>query len=425
MEQKKGLSVKVDETIENFLQFLGRYAFTVSSIIRHPLSPEKLLNDYEQTPHAYVRPLTFLTIGAFCFSLLISVFPEGIRALPYILFETANVKGLIKDRWKDAFSVTTLFTTGLPTILTIVLLSRVSGKFLYKDPARRLKWFHLNCYVFGGQMISIFTIFFLDTVVDSVLILIPTLSKIQLTDQVLSWLGLSLILSMVGVAVICPLVALVAGNVKLGRVLQLRSGNTKPVFYAVSYFLLVFYTYPAVASLLPSLESKYFPKPKPEGRIIGYSAEQYFLNKELYSFEFSILIDNPSSEDFPIEIEPYYIEFHWGISEKEPDEVWELNSSKALLKEPLSKTNIAIVPKNTKLQMLIKMEDVPLSVIYCEASSLAKNQNDANGEGPLNTFNLHVKLDGIKETFLIDLEDFFALDFFEAEEISKRCSKVR
>lgn len=421
MERIKGLSVKIDETIEHFLLFLGRYGQTVYSIARYPLSPQRLLNDYEQTTHSFVRPLTFLTIGAFCFSLLISVFPKGIEALPYILFEADSVKALLKERWKDAFSITTLFTTGMPTILTVVLISKLSGKLFYKDAVIRTKWFHLNCYAFGGQMILIFAIFFLDAAIESFVILVPSLEDIQLNDEAFAWLGGSLLLATIFVALFCPLLVLASGYFKLSMLGQLNSATIRGIILAICYYIFALYMYPAIASLLPSLEEKYFPAPEPEGRIVGYKSEIFSPEKDLYSFDFSLLIDNPLDKDFSMEIEPHEIEFQWGIDADEPEESWALHGSTVSLKEPFSLTNIAIIRKNTKEKLLIGLDGVELARIYCEAAVLSQAQDDSHVEGLLNSLSLRIEIDGIDETQLVDMDEFFSSDFIEIDEILVLC----
>ncbi len=426
MDKPKRISVRVDESVENFLGFIVRYFSTLFVIILHPLSPQKLLNQIDAEPPLYVRPLTFLAIGAFSFSLIINVFPKGLEGLIYIMWDADGVKSQIRDNWQQAFSLTTLLISGMPVIFSVVALSSLSGKFIFNDHPFQKKWFEINCYVFGFQSVSFLILFSLDTLLESVVIVVPWISEIKVSENSLSFFFLILLGLSAIVTLVWPAILLSTTFIKLKEIYAFRKKVLNGILIVLVYYPLGLFLYPGFASILPSLDERYFTSPEPSMSLVSFTSDKFEPTVNFYRLRVGLEITNPTSEDIVYALENTDFKFHWGESDTPPKSYWDLQDAEIKLVEPQSDVKRLIVPKNSVKKFVAELYNVELAKIACEVVQLMTSQDanidyNSSNNAPLSTFNFIYELGAIKETLLIDVEDIFGLEFHESEKMQKIC----
>ena len=157
--QKKRMSVQIDETIEGFLKFLFRYLQTFPQVLLSTFRPELLLKESAADPPKIVKPLTYLSLGAFAFALMMEAYPSGLSGMIDLIWVTDDIRGTVRDGWKEAISITTLVTKGFPILVTVGAAGGVFGRLLFRDAIDQQRWRHLTCYAFGFQTALLFLLF--------------------------------------------------------------------------------------------------------------------------------------------------------------------------------------------------------------------------------------------------------------------------
>lgn len=155
----KTLSDRIEETVEGLLRFALRLSRTIGVILFKPIVCDKLLLCTDDRPRRYVRPLTFLAIGGFIFSIIISVYPKGFLGLVNIFWFDDEVGETIFDRWQEAVSITGLLLAAFPALLTVSAGAALAGQVI-RSPQRRSEFFSLSCYLFGYQCFLLFSFLF-------------------------------------------------------------------------------------------------------------------------------------------------------------------------------------------------------------------------------------------------------------------------
>lgn len=425
MEKPKRISVKIDETIDNFLSFIYRYFATLFIICKSPFSPEIILNSLDSEPPRYVKPLTFLAIGAFSFSLIIAVFPVGLHGLAYMIYDISEIKAQIRANWKQAISVTSLLISGMPTIFAVVALAKISGKFFFKDYQRKQRWFEINCYVFGFQTVFFLFLFTLDSLLESVAVILPLVKEIPISDDLLSYFLITFFAITALVTLIWPPLLLSVTFNKLFDHSNSKSHLVRAGAIFILYYPLCLFFYPGVASILPSLEGKYFPKAEITVQLHDFKPELYLQHMDTFRFVVGFEIENPTTKDSTYILESTDFSFEWGVSEQEFHDGWDLQSAKAVLIEPASIANRFIVQKQSTKNFVARIESTELKEIFCEAVNLEIEQDKLrlnSNSSSLNTFNLVFELGGSESTLLVDIEDFFGVEFDEFERMSVICN---
>jgi hypothetical protein len=303
-DEKKSVSLKIDETIESVLGFLGRYFKTLGRLTIRPYDPQPLLAAAATSPPVFVPPLTFLTIGAFLFALLIDVYPRGFAGLVDFIWMTEEIRGNVRERWKDAFTPTTLITAGLPTVIAITSIAALAGRLLLREAADRTAWFNAACYAFGYQTAAIFLIISLESLHAGLEIAFPFLSAIRLGDQGASAIALTILAIAVAAALFVPLVLLSATLIALGNQRRLR--RIAMLSAAFVFWAAAQYFYAAVASVLPELSARYFPKARP--RIMIFEEIAAARDRRAAAFTFQLLVENKTDEDVLVELDPHRID---------------------------------------------------------------------------------------------------------------------
>jgi hypothetical protein len=158
-EQPKTLSDKIEETIEGVLRFGARFSRTAAVMLFRPLTCERTLLRAEHVEKRYVRPLSFLAIGGFVFSLTISVYPKGFLGLINIIWFGEEVGQTVLNRWQEAMSISGLLIAAFPVLFTVALGAHLAGLAIRSDLGRA-EFFSLNCYLFGYQYFLLFSFFF-------------------------------------------------------------------------------------------------------------------------------------------------------------------------------------------------------------------------------------------------------------------------
>jgi hypothetical protein len=165
-DPSRTLSDKVEETIEGVLRFAVRFFRTLVIILFRPLACERILLGAMRSNRTLVRPLTFLAIGGFVFSLTISVYPKGFLGLINIIWYDEEINKVISERWQEALSVTGLIIAAFPVLLTVSACAGLVGRAL--SPGHRSQFLALNSYLFGYQYFLLFSFFFF-TILQAVL----------------------------------------------------------------------------------------------------------------------------------------------------------------------------------------------------------------------------------------------------------------
>jgi hypothetical protein len=158
-ESTKTLTDRIEETIEGILRFVIRFFRTVIVILFIPWASDRILLRADQSKKEYVRPLTFLAIGGFVFSVTISVYPKGFLGLIDIVWYNEQINETILQRWQEALSVTGLVIAAFPILLTVTTGAALAG-LAFQSSWRREEFFSLNCYFFGYQYFLLFSYFF-------------------------------------------------------------------------------------------------------------------------------------------------------------------------------------------------------------------------------------------------------------------------
>ena len=158
-DQSKTLTDRVEETIDGALRFVIRFFRTVTVILFIPWASDRILLATNQNKKKYVRPLTFLAIGGFVFSVTISVYPKGFLGLINIVWYNEEIGETILSRWNEALSVTGLIIAAFPILLTVSAGAALAG-LVFRSTWRRDEFFSLNCYFFGYQYFLLFSYFF-------------------------------------------------------------------------------------------------------------------------------------------------------------------------------------------------------------------------------------------------------------------------
>ena len=156
---EKTLSDKIEDTIEGVLRFAVRFARTVAVILATPWKCDRILLEADRRDKRFVRPLTFLAIGGFVFSVTISVYPKGLLGLINIIWFSDEISAVILSRWQEALSVTGLLIAAFPVLLTVTSVAALAGQ-TFRSEKRRSEFLSLNCYLFGYQYFLFFSFFF-------------------------------------------------------------------------------------------------------------------------------------------------------------------------------------------------------------------------------------------------------------------------
>ncbi len=318
--ERKALSLRIDETIESVLHFLIRYFRTLGRLTVSPHRPEILVSQVGLANSAYVPPLTFLTIGAFLFALLIDVYPRGFAGLVDFVWMTDEIRANVSKRWKDAFSPTTLITAGLPTVLAVTSIAAASGRLLLRDLSDREKWFSAICYAFGYQTAAVFIVISLDSVYQALVIAFPVLDAIRLRELLAGYVPLLVIGAMVLAALLVPLA--VIGAMLHGMLRPRGMRRAWVALLATLCWAATQYFYAAAASVLPELAARYFPKSQPKFMIFEEIAPVG--ERERGGLSFRMLVENPTDEDVVLELSPSDLELRLarGPDEQEPLDRW-------------------------------------------------------------------------------------------------------
>jgi hypothetical protein len=348
-DPKKSASLKVDETIEAVLRFLLRYLRTLGRLTCHPRQAMPLLADQEADPPVVIRPLTFLTIGAFLFALLIDVYPEG-RIYDYI-WVAGEIRENVNKRWKEAISLTTLITAGLPTIIATAVVGAASARLFFRDQLQRSAWFDLTCYAVGYQTAMVFVILSLESVVSGLVIVFPWLERIALPDALQGWLSLALLVTLAAASIVVPLL-LLASFLVAARHPPTRGKAAAVLLAALAYWVAAQYVYTAVASVLPQLNSRYFPKPVADAYALD--SPRYDMNGDRVRISFAFLIENKTDEDVLLELDGTSFEIHLarGPDQPKPEMSWRsdgvagdaADAASGKVRRVIAKKSKAIVP---------------------------------------------------------------------------------
>ncbi len=389
-QEKKSVSLKIDETIEGVLKFLLRYCRTLGRISRFPHRPDSLLYDVEANPPVIVRPLTFLTIGAFLFALLIDVYPRGFAGLVDFIWMTDEIRDNVSKRWKDAISVTTLITAGLPTVVTVSLLAAGAGRLFFRRPADRDAWFDAACYAFGYQTAVIFLIFSLDSLYTGLGIAFPFVSGLKIPEPVQSPLALGVLAAVVAAALFVPLILLAGSLLSLWG--PKRLGRTAAIAAALVFWAATQYLYAGIASVLPELNARYFPEAKPKAMIFEEILRDDGGGAPVLVFQ--LLLENKTDDDVLVELAPHRLEVHLARApeDKQPLEVWRASGWELARRDTTEDSRRFIAAKKSRSIFAMRARGFDLAAM-CKAFAAARKRDAENPQFRGALVNLYLSAD--------------------------------
>jgi len=386
----KMLSVKIDRTIEGFLLFVIRYFVTILHILRHPLSPQLILNKSADNPAVFVQPLTFLAIGAFVFSLLIGVYPAGFSGMLDLIWFVDELKQSVRNNWQYAISVTSLITTGMPVIFTITGISALIGKLLFRDAGIRSIWFKANCYAFGFQSITLFFVFSLDSVVYATVAMFPFLENIKIDEGFANPIMIALLLSVVVVSIVWPVLFVCASLIKLKLI---NKPKVSQIYWLIGviYCFGIQYLYAGAASVLPNLEKRFFTEEKiqPSMEVVRVEGGQYVKSQDDFFFVTEIIVDNNLDHSLIVDIvnDEFLLSFNSDDCDPLADErclnsvvnefsvPWYIKQNNIELLDPVGNSKIIVIKAGEVGKFTIKLGVTNFKNIYCEVLNIENSQS--------------------------------------------------
>lgn len=156
--EKPTISESIEQTVEGVLRFGLRFLRTTWVIFRHPLKVGELLLDADPTNKEYVLPLSYLTLGGFIFTLVISAYPFGLLNIVDLIWFDKEITSILHKRGSEALSVAGLITAAFPVFISVILLASLGSRIFEKE--RRVQFQTLNYYLFGYQTLLFFFMFF-------------------------------------------------------------------------------------------------------------------------------------------------------------------------------------------------------------------------------------------------------------------------
>lgn len=415
----KSLSVKIDDTIEGLLLFLLRFFATHGHIALKPYRSNILTGSLQKDPPPYTRPLTFLAIGAFLFSLLIDVYPAGFSGLMDLMWFGDEFKVNLSERWMEALTLTTLITTGLPVILTVSLLAGVSSRLLFKDETSRSYWFAINCYSFGYWITLLFILMSIDTLLSGVVILLPFLDGIVIPETISTPLLVLGLLTIVVLVIIVPLVLITNSYFELRELVTLRSKIIAFPFVLV-YWLVGVYLIAQSASVVPDLTNTYFPKAVPEVMIFEEMKSEHHPDSDSVDIYFQVIVENKTQKDLLLELTHSQLSIDLSTGPGDPTiQSWPADNLILLSARNKLKTNRTIISKESNQLIDLKMTIFGWRDFYCQSYRLITENEQKISSGELDeayqrlrlTFepNFRLRIDrSVKIDRMIDHEELFS-----------------
>ncbi len=398
MDQTKGISIKIDEAIESFLKFSFRYLSTFWLLLISPHKPQKILNHGMDNPPTYVRPLTFLSIGAFFFTLLISVYPVGLTGILDLIWFIDEIKEEVRKNWQKALSVSNLFVMGMPAIVTITGFSSLIGRLLFKNPGARVRWFEANCYIFGFQMLVLFLCLSLDSVLYGLSMLFPAFDPDSYgTEGLFSTIIMSLFFCVVLAGLLWPYIFLGACLFKL-KEFVLTKNRPLLIIITLVYGLGMQYLYTASASVFPGLEQKYLDEIKEE--VITPVANLQVLSIEVDSGDregkinmaIESLLINPYERDLYLDFNDLDVELFIGLNDDDQEKIWNGEFVKLDKQSNKANSNTLIIEAKSlapiEMQFSFSLNDIRSA--FC----ILNRENTQARKDELSIKSLYLSLDG-------------------------------
>ena len=218
--EDKTISERIEGVVDGILRFLIRLVRTSWVILTRPFGWTTILEDADPAERKFILPLTYLVLGGFIYTLIISVYPTGFTNLLDILWFDEEIGQTLKARLKEATSITGLIAAAFPVFLTVTIFAGVAG-LLIKDQEHRQTFRRINYYAFGFHCMALFSpllvLMFLEiatTVIQGPYVE-PTLNP-EILDA-LSFVILAGVIGIVLVALVTPLVSLTVWRVRTGK----------------------------------------------------------------------------------------------------------------------------------------------------------------------------------------------------------------
>lgn len=258
------ISEAIESSVESILNFALRLVRTTWVMFRHPLRGVQIIAAEDTQSRNFILPLTFLAIGGFCFTLVISAYPFGLLNLFDIIWFSDDIPKIILERINEAFTISGLLITAFPVFVCVTICAGLAQRVL-APKHERATFLRLSYYAFGYQAFVFFlpliAIVFADVLVSAINgPYVVGLISDTASDAIANTISIAGALMMLS-GIVLPLTALTYWRFQFvqsdpSTANYLRLGMT-PVFVVLVFGLVTY------ASSLPTLFNEMFDEPAP------------------------------------------------------------------------------------------------------------------------------------------------------------------
>ena len=149
------ISEAIENSVVGILNFALRLLRTTWVMFRRPLSGIQRIAAADTQSRIFVLPLTFLAIGGFCFTLVISAYPFGVLNLFDIIWFSDDISKIVFERINEAFTISGLLLTAFPVFVCVTICAGLAQGILSAKP-ERATFLRLSYYAFGYQTFVFF-----------------------------------------------------------------------------------------------------------------------------------------------------------------------------------------------------------------------------------------------------------------------------
>lgn len=167
MSGNQSISERIEAAVHGLLSFFARFSRTTWTIFRYPLTGIQRVAVADPGSRTYVLPLSYLAIGGFAFTLVLSAYPFGLLNLIDLIWFDDEISRTMYDRFSEAFTISGLLVAAFPVLFCVTVCGEFGKKLLCRSEEEET-FVRLNQYAFGYQVVVFFIPFvgfmFLDVV---------------------------------------------------------------------------------------------------------------------------------------------------------------------------------------------------------------------------------------------------------------------
>lgn len=408
-DQKLSISEKIEDAVEGVLRFFTRLFITTWTIFRHPLSCGPILLAADPTERRFVLPLTYLTLGGFIFTLVISVYPFGLLNILDTIWFDQDISKNLYERWSEALSITGLLTATFPVFLSVTLFAALVSR-LFHAGELRAQFRTLTYYAFGYQTLLFFFMFFVFIGLDLIgSAIVGPYHPPQINESLSDFLTNAILIALVLIflsPLLMPIIILTRWQVGNFR----RSGSIANAFriplmpaYAVFGLVIISYAASLPAVFKNKVETKY-----PQIALDRIGDDQLIISSDsqgafVANVHVNLVIDNKPAKN--LYVDTRYVDLYLTM---ERDDVkmdsWYSNDvTVSLRSQPIS--HILISKEDARIFQVSGTIDLPADTV-----ELIKRKEAGEAGSNEYAFYLHTKL-------FVDSTDYdrqIAIDYSQA-----------